>query len=87
MGTRGINHYMAKRNGRSEAEIKAILADPRPYPAIARDYQMSKPMVCKIKTGKAWRSVSKNVCENGLHLLDEQERVGGETDGKSKGLS
>jgi len=48
----GIKHGRAKI---TDAEVRAIRADPRSSRAIAQDYPISKSMISYIKSGENWQ--------------------------------
>jgi hypothetical protein len=50
----GISNGMARL---TEAMVKAIRADTRPYPQIAAAYGTSVPNICVIKQRKTWRHI------------------------------
>lgn len=45
----------------TEAGAEAIRLDDRPLVVVAADYGISKSLVSKVKTGRAWRQVSASV--------------------------
>lgn len=54
----GTKHYHAKL---SEKDVIKIYLDTRTHVAIAKDYNMNPSNVSHIKTGRAWRNVTKSI--------------------------
>lgn len=53
---RGETHPQAKF---TNAQIRAIYTDSRPYPLIVAEYGISKPQISGIKSGKFWAHVTR----------------------------
>lgn len=52
---RGSRHHSAKL---TDEQVRAIRIDARTYRAIAAEYGISPPAICRIKSGKQWGHVS-----------------------------